>query len=242
MNSTTTKSVSSFRDWRNRNEIAVPVAPPKNYIPNPLPSTEPKEKPVACWHTYPTDEGCEIIEEKAGGRSWIHPPRVNATRWYPTENRDYWDQSRTLPEYPIEARIAALNDDVKTLGWNNQETARNQRRWRDCALICTLLQLTPYQRLRVHYLLSQLTLNEIGLEVETVAFILAALVCREDGRQFTRHPSSKSEDPIFDRIARGLGLRDKLIRSWLKKLPQRHEISHLFNNRPKRDVPPPVPT
>lgn len=229
-----------FTDWRNQNESATTPSPPKNYIPSPIPVTEPREKPVACWIDYPTEGGCVLREEKAGGRSWAFPPRVNATRWLETNNRSYWDHDRTLPDYPIVKRLSRLNDDSCVLDWENKPVVRYQRKWSDCALICSLLDLTPYQRLRVHYLLGKLVLNKVGHNVETVAFILAALVCREDGRQFTRHPHSKSEDAIFDKVAREFGIPDKRIRGLLKSLPRRSEISYLFNNRPKRDVPKPV--
>jgi hypothetical protein len=80
----------------------------------------------------------------------------------------------------------------------------------------------------------------LGLDNEFVAFILAALVCREDGRVFSCHPSAKSDDPVFETVAQSWGFSPKHIRRWLKKLPTKGGLRQAFNNRPRRERPKPL--
>lgn len=224
-----------FTDWKNVNREAEPT-PPKDYPFDPIPLVERADGNDIEWITHGR-YGSVVSTGKAGRRSWTRTPGVNASRWYLRESRLCWDKSRNLPNLPIDNRMMEINDDTRIHKWTNKNLVRSRYRWHDCSVLCSRLELTPYQKLRVHHLYERSREENLGVKGQFVIFILAIIVCREDGRQFTRHPSSKSEDPIFDIVATECGFRDKMIRSWIKKLPTQSWIRGSLGNRPKRAPP-----
>lgn len=227
-----------FTDWKNVARGPEPT-PPEDYLPSPIPLASRTDGDYVDWISTGR-LGSAINIGKAGKRSWRYPPRVNASWWHPHQNRSYWNTLPSLPNFPATDRTRAINDDTRTYEWNRQKIVRTQIRWKDCALLCALLELTPYQKLRVHYLYEESRGKNMGLNGEFAIFMLAVIVCREDGRQFTRHPSSKSEDAVFDKVANLFGFNDKQIRRWIKKLPAKSWIKNFLGNRPKRNPPEPV--
>lgn len=227
-----------FTDWKKVARDPEPT-PPEDYSPSPIPLAIRTDGEYVDWISTGRF-GSVVNVGKASTRPWQYPPRVNASWWHANENRSYWNTRPDLPNFPATDRIRAINDDTRTYEWNRQKVVRGQIRWKDCALLCSLLDLTPYQKLRVHYLYEQSRGKNVGKNGEFVIFMLAVLVCREDGRQFTRHPSSKSEDPVFDQVANLFGFSDKHIRRWIKKLPAQPWVKSFLGNRPKRSPPEPV--
>lgn len=228
---------AAFTDWRNRHVAAEPGPPPKNYLPSPIPLTNRVDGNSVDWVGPSEDGGCYLSCGKAGKRSWSYPPGVNATRWRAEEGRHYWYRLPHLSNYPLPGRVARINDDERIHKWENKVVTRTRRRWMDCAVFCSRLELTPYQQLRVHYLYEASRSHKRTPNGELCIFILAVLVCREDGRQFTRHPSSKSEDPLFDKVATEEGFKPKHIRRWIKKLPLQEWAAELLGNEPPRNGP-----
>ncbi|WP_154020447.1 hypothetical protein [Halorubrum halophilum] len=224
-----------FTDWKNVSRDPEPTSP-KNYPFNPIPLVERSDGNDIEWISHGR-YGCVVNTGKAGKRSWTYTPGVNASRWLLRESRGYWNRSRNLPNYPIDKRMMAINDDTRIHKWQNKKLVRSQYRWRDCSVLCSRLELTPYQKLRVHYLYEESRAENLGKRGEFIIFMLAILVCREDGRQFTRHPSSKSEDPIFEEVATEYSFKNKMIRRWIKKLPAMPWTEGVLGNRPKRDTP-----
>lgn len=229
-----------FTDWKNVSRDPEPT-PPKDYPFNPIPVANRTDGDNVEWISY-GKYGSRLNTGKAGNRSWTRTPGVNSSRWLLSESRGYWNRSRNLPNYPIDSRMMAINDDTRILKWENKKLVRSRYRWHDCSVLCSRLELTPYQKIRVHYLYEKSRLENLGKNGPFMIFILAVIVCREDGRQFTRHPSSKSEDPIFDIVATERAFQDKMIRRWIKKLPTQLWIKGFLGNRPKRDPPKPLPS
>lgn len=227
-----------FTDWRNVDQEPE-SAPPKDYPFNPIPLVERADGNDIEWISHGR-YGSVVNTGKAGKRSWTYTPGVNASRWLLGESRGYWNRSRNLPNHPINKRMMAINDDKRIHKWQNKKLVRSQYRWHDCSVLCSTLELTPYQKLRVHYLYERSRAENLGMKGEFIIFMLAVIVCREDGRQFTRHPSSKSEDPVFDEVAKQRGFTDKQIRRWIKKLPTQLWLKTSLGNRPKRSPPAPI--
>lgn len=228
-----------FTDYRNLGPTG--EEPPEHRLPKAILIASNTESGVeAYWLGESPKGGRELYQFNSGRIPLGSMPAENSTRWDDGESTSYWDSLPSLYDYSVSRRLANINDGTAIHEWESNELIRFRENWLRCASICSVLELTRYQTIRVLYAFSQLSLRHVGLGIETTTLLLAALVCREDGRQFTRHPSSKSEDPLFEEFAQEYGITDKTVRRWLKKLPEHAGISHLFNHRQKRPVPEPA--
>jgi hypothetical protein len=89
-------------------------------------------------------------------------------------------------------------------------------------IVVSQLELTPHQKARSWFVLEQLDIKELsspgGIDTYVCAFVVAAIVCREDGRMY--HPNRSDNDELFVEVARNLELTDDLVRSAYGKILQ----------------------
>lgn len=157
------------------------------------------------------------------------PDTPNATRFYGIESDAGYRLDGTESFEQHYTRLANLNTGVFNGKWAVDESER----WKteDLAIYDAMaghLELTPYQKSAGRVVFDGLSLRELsspnGIDAPLVAIMVAAVVCRRDGRLYHPNRDDSVNDPLFTKLLDEFGYRESVIHSCYAKVVERTDF------------------
>lgn len=157
------------------------------------------------------------------------PDTPNHTKFYGSDAAASYtgtrrlDGTETYTEYY--RRLACLNAGIYTGKWADKEQLRRADNLAVFDSIASQLELTHHQKTIGRTAFDGLNLRDLsspdGIDATLVAILVAAVVCREDGRFY--HPSRGNEtnDSLFVELIDDLGYRAGTVHSCYAKVLNR---------------------
>jgi hypothetical protein len=154
---------------------------------------------------------------------YVRPSTENASTLYDSDaaagrrldgSESFAHLYRRFAEYNRGIRLSRTRSDQSILTREDSLT--------DFKTIASRLELTNFQKQRALFTFRKLDLSKLstpnGIDARIVAFVVASLVCEDDGRHY--HPNRGSNDALFTAVASDLGLIDRphLARSAFAKI------------------------
>ncbi|UBF22653.1 hypothetical protein HRTV-25_gp72 [Halorubrum tailed virus 25] len=153
------------------------------------------------------------------------PDTENATRFYGADSAGGYrlDGTETIEEHY--RRLANLNMGIWTGTWADNDALRRADNLAVFDAIAGFLELSPYQKTVARETFGDLNLRELsspgGIDATLVAVMVAAAVCRDDGRLYHPNRDDRVNDPLFVSLIDDLGYRDSVVHSCYAKVLER---------------------
>lgn len=182
------------------------------------------------WLNYPSSGGCQTPEFPPENPSWTYCPGLHRTRWkkgqVPKRKRSQF------------RRFHGYNNGTHEFSWEDKRNLHRRDNWHLCNAIASGLELTDAQKSRLHTYFASEKLNRRGLGLEFVVFVLASVICNQDGRKCYPHPNTRNYDSLFRSFAERHGFREKLVRRWFQRFQDQLGFDHLSEFKRMPPEPP----